>query len=134
MVRKKKPRTRKRFVGIPHEVVKSASYAKINGSAAKLLTLIAMQYNGKNNGDFTCTWDQMKPYFGGQDTMRKALKALRHHRLIEVTGTGTTQRKGRMPPTLYAITWEAIDDYSKKGHMTATPTITPIRNDWAPHN
>lgn len=120
----------KRYLSIPHCVLDSHSFAVLNGSAIKLLTLIARQWNGYNNGNLTCTWDQMKPYFGGQDTMRKALKALIQERLIEVTGTGSTSRKGGLPPVLYAITWEAIDEYRGRGDMTAAPTLNPIRNDW----
>lgn len=120
----------KRYISLPHCVLDSTSYADLNGSAIKLLTLIARQWNGYNNGNLTCTWDQMKPYFGGQDTMRSALKALIKQRLIEITGTGSTSRKGGLPPVLYAITWESIDEYRGKGQMTAKPTSTPIRNDW----
>ncbi|WP_299795170.1 hypothetical protein [uncultured Shewanella sp.] len=72
----------------------------------------------------------MKTNFGGQDTMRKALKLLIKNRLIEITGSGSTSRKGGLPPTLYAITWEAVDDYRGKGQMTVKPTTAPIRNDW----
>ena len=62
--------------------------------------------------------------------MRNALKALIKHRLVEITGTGTSQRLGGLPPILYAITWEAIDEYRGKGVMTVKPTKAPIRNDW----
>lgn len=120
----------KRYISIPHCVLDSTSYADLNGSAIKLLTLIVRQWNGFNNGNLTCTWDQMKSYFGGQDTMRSALKALIKHRLIEVTGTGSTSRKGGLPPVLYAITWESVDEYRGQGQMTTKPTLSPIRNDW----
>lgn len=131
MAKRKQSRSaHKRYVSLPHCVLDSASYAKINGNAIKLLTLIARQWNGYNNGNLTSTWEQMKPYFGGQDTMRSALKALLQNRLIEVTGTGTTSRKGGLPPTLYAITWESIDEYRGNGQMTTGHTLKPTRNDW----
>lgn len=131
MVKRRQSRSaHKRYISIPHCVLDSTSYAVLNGSAIKLLTLIARQWNGYNNGNLTCTWEQMKPYFGGQDTMRSALKALIKHRLIEITGTGSTSRKGGLPPVLYAITWESVDEYRGKGVMTTQPTLNPLRNDW----
>ena len=131
MARKKQSRSaHKRYVSLPHCVIDSASYVQCSSSAIRLLTLIARQWNGYNNGNLTCTWEQMKTYFGGKDTMRKALKSLIENRLIEVTGSGSTSRKGGLPPTLYAITWEAVGEYRGKGEMTIRPTITPLRNDW----
>ncbi|MDN2481652.1 hypothetical protein [Vibrio agarivorans] len=125
-------RGKTKFVGIPHYVMDSASYAELSGNAVKLLTLMLRQYNGHNNGNLTATWDAMQDHFGSNNTLRSALKSLQDNRLIELTGVGTTQRKGGKPPTLFAITWAGVDEYRGQGNVTVKASPKPLRTDWRP--
>ncbi|MHA2937712.1 hypothetical protein ACXJY6_05370 [Vibrio sp. RC27] len=131
MTRDRKQKKSK-FMGIPHYVMDSASYAELSGNAVKLLTLMLRRYNGYNNGNLVATWDCMKDYFGSNNTLRSALKSLQDNDLIVIAGVGTTQRKGGKPPTLFAVTWYGVDEYQGKGHMNLKPSAKPLRSDWRP--
>jgi len=85
-----------------HEACRTLPYA-----AFKVLAVIAVGYNGRNNGTLACTesWGRR---FGitGTDTVRRSLRELVNRGLIEITRRGLRIRN---VPTLYALAWEPID-------------------------
>ncbi|MDF1781941.1 MAG: hypothetical protein P1U67_11645 [Alcanivoracaceae bacterium] len=107
------------FMGIPHHILESCAYASLDGWAVRLLVDIAAQYKGYNNGDLTAAWTIMKPKgWRSKGTLNKALIKLKGCGLIEITRQG-----GRHKPSLYAITWQSIDEC--KGKLEVKPTTKP---------
>lgn len=99
------------FCLIPHAVIESSNWRNASGNAIKLLTVMARAYNGKNNGDLCAAFSVMKNYgWASQATLDWGLKELQHYGLIEKTRQGDLTKK----PSLYAITWQPIDQLGLK--------------------
>ena len=108
--KKKKTYSLGRFLALPHAVLASPRYRALSSSAVKLLIDIAMQYDGKNNGDLSAAWKVMKPKgWRSEATLDRAKKELL------ATGFIAETRKGRLPNTctLYGITWHPLDPSDK---------------------
>lgn len=111
--------TTRPFLNLPKDVLGSEAYLSLGGWEVKLLVDVGSQYNGKNNGDLTATWSVLKERgWKSPGTLNKALKALVRTGLIEETRPG-----GRHRCTLYAITWQSIDEC--KGKLDVKPTKAP---------
>ncbi|KXS53950.1 MAG: hypothetical protein AWU57_1662 [Marinobacter sp. T13-3] len=107
------------FLSIPHPVLESDAYKKLDAWTVKLLVDIAGQFRGANNGDLCATWSVMKEKgWRSPATLSKALKQLLENGLIQLTRQG-----GRNQCSLYAITWRNIDDC--KGKIDVRPTKAP---------
>ena len=101
---------RDRFTGVPHKVMKTRKYISLNTHAKSLLFELAFQYNGHNNGDLSTSWTLMKERgFRSKSTLSNAIKQLAGVEFIQMTRAG-----GRNKCTLYALTWEAIDECNGK--------------------
>ncbi len=112
----KDKRERGGFVALPHVVLRSVTYAKLSPRAVKLLMDMLSQYKGDNNGDLCIAWKLMKERaWRSQTTLNKAKKELLEREWIEVTRYGGMNR-----PTLYAITFLAVDDCKGKIDIPAT--------------
>jgi len=99
-----------------HQVLRSAAYAKLSPHAVKLLNDLLAQYNGKNNGDLCCAWSMMeKRHWKSKDTLYKAIKELKSADWLEVSRQG-----GRHKPTLYALTFFAVDECNGKLDIPST--------------
>ena len=99
------------FCAIPHAVIESSNWKNASGNALKLLTTMVKAYNGKNNGDLSAAFSQMKKYgWVSQATLDWGLKELLHYGFIEKTRQGDLTKK----PSLYALTWLAIDQLGEK--------------------
>ena len=110
------------FIAIPHIVIRSRGYAELSPISVKLLNDLLAQYNGKNNGDLSCTWKVMKERcWKSNDTLYKARDELLNGGWIIVTRQG-----GRHKCSLYAFTFYGIDDC--KGKLDVQPTRTPPGN------
>lgn len=108
------------YFGLPHAVMTSQNYIRLSSHAVRLLNDLGLQYNGKNNGDLCATWSMMKKRgWKSTSTLYKAVKELIHYGFICISRQG-----GRNKPTLYAITWNNVDDC--KGKLDIKPTITPL--------
>ncbi|MDP5009083.1 MAG: hypothetical protein NWQ13_08915, partial [Glaciimonas sp.] len=82
------------FVAMPRAMLNHLNFRSLGGNASKLLMNIAAQYNGKNNGDLSAAWADMKTYgWKSQDTLNKAKKELLAKGFIAET------RKGFFPKT-----------------------------------
>jgi hypothetical protein len=101
-----KKRDGTRFAGIPFVVLESEAYVGLSGSAVKLLMEFAYQFNGANNGNLYCTWEQMSLRgWKSKETLSNAKKEL-----IEA-GFLCETRKGAMPnrAAWYGLTWRDLD-------------------------
>jgi hypothetical protein len=97
------------FVPLPNIVIRSAQFAQLSAHAVKLLVDLLGQYNGGNNGDLCATWTVMQPRgWRSRDTLAKALAEL-----IERGFVTQTRQGGRHAPSLYAVTFYALDEQPK---------------------
>ena len=125
-----KPRSRQKhkgrresgsFTAIPHAVQDSPNWAQCSGTAIKLLDTIARQYNGRNNGDLCAALSVLKRYgWTSPDTVTWALRELRHYGFLLLTRQG-----GLHGPSLYALTWHAIDACDGKLTCAQSGTVAP---------
>lgn len=127
-----KPRSRQKhkgrreggtFAALPHVVLDSANWRNCSAPAIKLLCELARQFNGHNNGDLCATLSLLKTRgWKSSDTISWALKELRHYGLIALTRQG-----GLLGPSLFALTWIAIDECGGKLEVPVTK-VAP--GDW----
>jgi hypothetical protein len=99
------------FSAIPHAVQDSDNWCNASPNAIKLLLAIARSYNGNNNGDLCAAFSVMKKRgWSSQTTLDWGLKELQYYGLIEKTRQGDLTKK----PSLYALSWQPIDDVGLK--------------------
>lgn len=113
-------RARGRFCTISDSVITCANFAKLNGSAVKLLMYAATLYRGENNGDL-CLASQAKKAcdWESKSQLENARDELEHYGFITKTKQGR-----RRAPNLYALNWFAIDPCGGKHHVQATTQAT----------
>ena len=110
-------------MAIPHSVLASENYAKLSHKAVKLLIDLSAQIvhrQGKEatNGNLCAALKIMKPLgWKSSDTLDAAEAELLHFGFIEVT-----QKGNRRHPTLYAVTFIAIDSFDAKPWIKSTNT------------
>jgi len=86
--------------------MESEDYVNLRAGSRSLLFEFAYQYKGKNNGNISATYNQMKKRgLRSPTTLAKALKALIAAKMIIKTRQG-----GKNYPCLYAVTWRPIDE------------------------
>ena len=113
-------RAKGQYFGLPHAVMASSNYVKLSAHAVKLLNDLGLQFNGKNNGDLCATWSIMKKRgWKSSSTLHKAVKELTYYGFIVKSRQG-----GRHKPTLYAFTWNSVDEC--KGKLDINSTNTPL--------
>ncbi|MAR01458.1 MAG: hypothetical protein CMI00_13085 [Oceanospirillaceae bacterium] len=118
--------TRRSFAGIPRNVMESPDFRALSPNARNLLLILAYYYRGKNNGDLSAPFKVMKEQWGfnSPETLNKAKKELLERNLIIETRAGRFQNPGGTC-SLYALTWEPINDCG--GKLDVAATITPPR-------
>ncbi len=101
---------------LPIRILRSEAHINLSWPAKALLIEISSQYNGFNNGDLCATRSMLKDRgFNSSDTLFKAIKQLLNQNLILLTRQGGRDWKtGGKLPSLYAITWQPIDDCKDK--------------------
>jgi len=94
------------FIAMPHAILESQTYAKLGAPAVKLMLDLYGQYKGSNNGDFAMAWSMMqKRGWRSKDTLYRARNELLENGFIVQTRQG-----GKHQCSLYAVTWQPIDD------------------------
>ncbi len=113
------------FVAIPMNVLDSPEYGKLSAWEVKLLLDLAAQYRWSkkrqagNNGDLTTAWSVMsRRGWRSRDTLFRAKCGLLNKGWIVVARQG-----GRRIPTLYAVTFWAVDECN--GKLDIAPTKKP---------
>lgn len=112
------------FLALPHNLIRHENYCSLSGRATKMLITLAGQYNGSNNGDLTAAMSVVRKLgWNSNDQIRKALDELLEANFIVLT------RQGRRPkiPSLYAITWQSIDECG--GKLEVSPS-RKASNKW----
>lgn len=100
----------------PHAVMESPNYRALSAHAVKLLSDLGLQFRGANNGDLSAAWKIMQPRgWRSRDTLWRALSELLHFGLIEKTRQGSLNHC-----SLYALTWQAVDECGGKLDVSAT--------------
>jgi hypothetical protein len=116
----------KHFAAIPTEVLTSDAFKTLPNSAVRVLVAIAAQFRGNNNGDLAMTWSTALLYgISSKNSLVESLPELQRRGFIQKTKQGGKRPLG---PTLYAITWQPINDLKGKIESGATTTAS---NDWA---
>ncbi len=122
------------FASKPHHLFradtnnwKPAVTASLGNLAFRMLDNLLAQYNGKNNGDL-CAAPKLMALYGwkSSSSISKALTELITTGFIEKTRQG-----GRNRPTLYAITWQPINEC--EGKLDVKENTLPS-NLWKPEN
>ena len=104
------------FMRLPRPVYNSDNFKKLSASALKLLVDITVQYNGGNNGDLHASLNPMRSRgWKSSSTLNRARQELVYYGFIELTRQG-----GLGCCSLYAITWEGIDDCNGKIRVPTT--------------
>ena len=119
-----------RFAGVPVRCLESQHYIALSYRAKALLVELAFQYNGFNNGNLSITPKLLKPRgWPSHRTIYTTRDELEQRGWIVTTRFG-----GRNNCSLYALTYQAIDDCN--GKHEAKPSNRPLdfwklgRNPW----
>jgi len=103
-------KTAGRFSLVPDVVYDSPNYSKLSWPARALLSEVALQYSGHNNGDQTCAYAVHKRRGWQRSTLQKAAQELEDSGFLIRTRQG-----GRNRCNLYGLTWQALDECPGKG-------------------
>ena len=133
MARKHPKRSGGLFIQIPHSILNSVAYKNLGAWSCKLLIELVKKFNGKNNGDLSYPYSEMKHRgFNSSGTLSKAGQELQKNGLIQVTKlsrkTGSTFEKTK----LVALTWLPIDECTDKfgnDKLEVNATTSPS-NKW----
>ena len=107
-----------RFAGIPIACMEQSNYISLSMAAKVLLTEFCRQYNGFNNGDLCAAYSLMsKRGFRSKGTLSRALRELKDNDWIL-----TSRQGGKNQCSLYALTFQAIDDCKGKLDIKSTNT------------
>jgi len=100
------------YCNFPHALLDHENFKRLTAHGLKLLVDMYSFYNGRNNGDLSCTWKLLTPRGWKSPVTRDAAKAeLQHYGLIVKTRTGSFNNR----PDLFAVTWRKIDECIDKG-------------------
>lgn len=96
------------YAPIDHKVIDSAAFADLPHSAARVLLVIARQWNGINNGWLQATFSYChEKGIGSEHTLQKAVESLIAHGFIYRT-RGHGMIDGENIAARYAITWRPL--------------------------
>lgn len=135
----KRPRFRGRknghsFLMLPHFVIQSPQWRALGGNAIKFLVELASEYDGSNNGDLSLTRKTaLKRGWRSGETRDKAADE------AVAAGFALLTRQGHKGAcSLYAITWQPIDDVGKGVMYPPSRTAprlwetrAPLPRNWA---
>jgi hypothetical protein len=111
------------FLNLHRGLLECPDFISLKGNSIKLLIDVAQQYNGFNNGDLCAALSVMKKRgWNSNQQLQKALKELLDKNLLMQTRQGGLN----VGPSLYAITWQPIDDCN--GKLDIDPTSTAPRS------
>ena len=103
------------FLALPHFMMASPEWARLSGSALKLLIEIARQFSGYNNGDLSIPLSSMKKRgFNSASKLDRCKKELIASRFILLTRQG-----GLNQCSHFAVSWLPIDECKGKLEIAA---------------
>lgn len=113
-------RERGSFIAIPKQILESKQYASLSAWSVKLLIDVYSQYNGSNNGDLCAAWTLMAPKgWRSKGTLSRSISELLTSGFLLQTRQG-----GRHKPSLYAVSFQPIDECNGK-HDSEPTTVAP---------
>lgn len=125
-----KSNKKRRFVGLPYNMVSTRQFASLSSKAVKLLIDLSLQRNGHNNGKLSACWTLMKQRgWKSSASVYRARKELIDAGFLIITRTGL---KKRGHATLVAVTWDGIDDCCVDYDAGITPSNIPL-SYWCKH-
>lgn len=94
------------FLALPHVVIESPSYRSLTCTARALLTDIAVQFSGSNNGKLSASAKALLPMgWRSNDTISRSLRQLTTSGLLFETRKGARPNKAAW----FAVTWLPLD-------------------------
>lgn len=116
------------FLGLPKKLLHSEEFASLSAYEVKILIDLGAFYNGSNNGDLCATWSIMgKRGWRSKSTLQNALQGC-----LDAGFLLKTKQGGQgIGPSLYALTWEAINECGGKLDVKST---TVALNLWRRKN
>jgi|SRR6185437_6135565 len=112
------------YFKLPHAVMESPNYRSLSPHARMLLNDVGLQFRGANNGDLSAAWKLMQPRgWRSRDTLGRALAELLHFGMIEKTRQG-----GLNHCSLFALTWQPVDECRNKLDVPATRVASGLWN------
>ena len=122
----KKRQPSRRFIGIPYDVIEHPDFFRANPRCLKLIIYLLRQYNGRNNGDLSVAFSQLKKLgFNSTETIRASVEECIERGLI----IRTREAKFQNPNStcaLYGVTWLGIDECG--GKLEVKPSSKPRRS------
>jgi hypothetical protein len=126
----KRHMTGKHFAQIPVEVLTSEAFRTLPNYVVRVLIAMAAQYRGNNNGDLALTWATGQTFgINSKWQLIDGLALLLERGLLLKTRQGGKKPLG---PTLYALTWQPINDLNGKITMGQTTTASDTWATWPP--
>ena len=123
-MRKRGRKSEHSYLGIPHYIVRSGEFGRLDAWSVKLLIELAGNYNGKNNGDLSAAFKVLRARgWRSPGTLNATIK-----RLLAARWIIHTRKGGRNLCALYAITWWPIDYCEGKWQEIAAETTA--RYSW----
>ena len=111
------------FLRLPKELLAHENFKTLSPRATKYVVDLASNYNGRNNGDLSATFSQMKSRgWNSSDQLFKAKRELVDRGIIKISRQG-----GLNKCNLYALNWFQIDECD--GKLDIAPTQTAPK-DW----
>ena len=122
-LRQKGRQTTGEFLRLPKDLLLHKNFKTLSPRATKYVVDLASNYNGRNNGDLSATFSQMKDRgWNSSDQLFKAKRELVDRGIIKVSRQG-----GLNKCNLYALNWRPIDECN--GKLDIAPTQTAPK-DW----
>ena len=119
------------FAKLPDEVLRSDAYKTLPHPARSVLTIVAAQYRGRNNGSLTLTRLTALEYgISNPHTIGESFRELEARGLIVQTRYGT-KPVGTLHArsAMFALSWCKIDPPKSTDPHDATPTVH-ARDNW----
>ena len=105
------------FLRLPHFLLDSDEFAALSGNAIKLLLDAAKEFKGANNGNISLAWSRLSTRgWVSQGTAHRAKQEL-----LQAGWLICTRQGGKHRCSLFALSWEPIDDCSKYVQLEVGP-------------
>jgi hypothetical protein len=123
------------YLGIPHYILRSQEFGRLRGWQIKLLIELGASYNGRNNGDLSAAFKQLRARgWKSAGTLNATIKEL-----VQAGWIVYSRHGGRNRCALFAITWWPVDECEGKGleikpeaiarHTWKTESVVGIRTN-----
>lgn len=120
------------YTPIDHKVIDSAAWRDLSNSEVRLLTIIARQWNGNNNGWLHATYSYCrKKGIGSEHTLQKGIASLISHGFICRTRCHG-MIDGKNIPSRFAITWRPLCAKKDRGGLFVDGFVLNAFEKWEP--